>query len=424
MFEMMRRVFGPVAVGLIVGAIALVFVVSGVFAPKGAGRMGGQTVAAKVNGDTIAMQEFMREYQQRVEFYQGLMKGNKIDENMLKSLGLRKQVLEDLIRRKLMTQEAERMGLRVSDEEVRDKIREMPYFKNKDGKFDAAQYNQILSSNRYSASSFEEMVRQDLLRQQLADFMRERVRVSTQEVEQEFETSENRREIEYALLTRDTARKLLTVSDKDVQELLKTEAGRNAAKVYYEQNKMDYMKPQKAPAKVSKGAKPAPMPLPEYLPFAKVEKDVAAEVLKNRRTEEIGKLNRALGQELLAKAKAGQLKAFAKSKGIEVKTSEKFHRLQGFISGLGEVPELMNDAFKDDSPLAKEPKLYESAGRLIVVQGLKVFKPNRATFEKDRSKVESQVAVRKSQHLYEQWIGDLRKQAKVSTNKELEQESL
>lgn len=415
MFEMMRKVFGPVAVAVIVGAIALVFVFSGVFDPSSGGLGSGEVVAAKVNGDGISMQEFTREYQQRIEFYQNMMKG-KVDENLLKNLGIRNQVIEELVRRKLMLQEAERMGLTVSDEEVRDKIREMPYFKNKEGAFDAAHYNNVLTSNRYSPATFENMVREDLLRNHLSEFMRNRVRVSAKEVEEEFLGSEDRRQIDYVLLTRDAAKKLLVVNDKEVVELLKTEPGKNAVKLYYEQNKMDYAK-----APVAKPVKGQPPAKPEYIPLEQVEKKIAVEVLKDRRTEELNKINRELANELLAKAKAGQLKAFAKTKGLELKTSEKFNRQQSFIPGVGDIPELMGDVYKAGSPLLREPKLYEANGRFVVAQRLQEFKPDPTTFAKERQRLESQAAVRKSQQFYEQWMGELRSQAKVTLSKTLEQ---
>jgi peptidyl-prolyl cis-trans isomerase D len=292
----------------------------------------------------------------------------------------------------------------------------MPYFKNKDGKFDSSHYNQVLNANRYSPAAFEEMVRADLLRSHLAEFIRSRVKVSEKEVEQEFQISENRRQIEYVILTRDTAKKLLVVKDRDVQDLLKTEAGRNAVKLYYEQNKMDYMKPMPKAAKKT--------PKPEYVPLKQVEKKVAIEVLKERRTEEMNKINRELANALLIKAKAGQLRAFAKTKGLEVKTSEKFNQLQRFIPGIGEMPRLMTDAFSDGSPLASGPQLYEHNGRYVVAQRLKAYRPRQADFAKERERLQDQVVARKSQQLHEQWIGDLRQHAKVKVSQSLERENI
>ena len=42
-----------------------------------------------------------------------------------------------------------------------------------------------------------------------------------------------------------------------------------------------------------------------------------------------------------AKQSPTEMKALAKAKGLEVKTSEKFNRLQNFVPGLGEMPDLV-----------------------------------------------------------------------------------
>ena len=97
MFESMRKVFGPVAVSIIIGAIALVFVFYGVFNPRSTSGVGGGALAATVNGDGITMQDYGRQYQQRVDYYQSMMKG-KADPALLKQLGIGKQIIEEMIR--------------------------------------------------------------------------------------------------------------------------------------------------------------------------------------------------------------------------------------------------------------------------------------------------------------------------------------
>lgn len=429
MFETMRKIFGPIAVSVIIGAVALVFVFSGVFNPDGTGGMGAGAMAANVNGDAISLQEFSREYQQRVDFYSNMMKG-KADPKLLAQMGLKQQVLEDMIRRKLMLQEARKMGLRVSDEEVREKIAEMPYFKSKDGKFDSARYNQLLTANNYSPATFEDTVRDDQLRGHLVEFLRARTRVSDKEVENEFLASEDKRQVNYVFVSRDEVRKKIVVSDKEIADFLKNDANVGAAKTYYEQNKFAYMKlPAKAQKKDTKkiadkpeADKPEEEPKPEFHPFDEVKQKVAAEILKDRRTEEVAKATKAIADELVAKAKSGdaQLKSLAKSKGLEVKTTEKFNRLQGAIPGIGEVPDLLADAFKEPSPLVQAPKLYETRGSFILAHDLKSFKPNLADLSKDKDKLVQQVTAKKEQAMYEQWMGSLRQQAKVSINKAVE----
>lgn len=197
MFEMMRRVFGPVAISIIIGAIAMVFVFYGVFNPR-ASQYGGAASAAVVNGENISTQEFYREYQQRLDLYQQLMKG-KADSNFLKQLGLKQQVIDSMVQRKLMLQEAKKLGLFVSDEQLREKIQSLPYFQ-KNGKFDHELYKNLLQANRYSPAVFEDTIREDALREQLQILFAESIKVSDQELRNELALKQEKRELNLVFL--------------------------------------------------------------------------------------------------------------------------------------------------------------------------------------------------------------------------------
>lgn len=422
MFEKMRKVFGPLAVSVIIGAIALVFVFYGVYNPRTTRGLSSGALAATVNGDAIPLADFQREYQQRVDFYQNMMKG-KVDTKLLKQLGLQRQVLEDLVRRKIMTQQAHQLGLIVSDEEVRDKIREMPYFK-KDGNFDPVLYQQVLQANRYSPSTFEESMREDLLRNRLVEFMKGRAKISEKEIEDEFKNTEDRRTVEFVVINRDIGRKAIAITDKEITDFLASEAGLSAAKNYYSQHQGEFIKPEetkkgKKAGKDQKASKEKSAAAPKFYAFDEVKKKSATEVLRDRRAEEITKIIKNLGDQALAKAKAGpsELAAFAKANGLEVKTSEKFNRGQGSIMGIGQAPDLITDAFKDDSPLAKGPKLYETKmGGFVVAKNVKTFKPDMANFAKDRDRVAGQLLQHKEQGLFQAWLEAAREKAKIAMN--------
>ena len=263
MFQFLRSKFGPAVVGVIIGFIAFVFIFFGVFTPK-MGGMGGSGSAATVNGDPISLQEFAQSYEQRIRFYQSMMKG-KADANLLRQLGLKKAVLDDLVRQKLLIQEASKMGFAVSDAEVAARIKALPYFQ-KDGRFDKDTYEKLLKANNQVPSRFEDMVRQDLLAQRVSDFMRNRVRVSDQELMQEFEASGDQRQVDYVLVSLDDAKKKISVSAQDIDAFLKDKGNENAAKLFYEQNKYRYVKSKK------------PADKPEFKTFDEVRRDVAADL--------------------------------------------------------------------------------------------------------------------------------------------------
>jgi hypothetical protein len=161
----------------------------------------------------------------------------------------------------------------------------------------------------------------------------------------------------------------------------------------------------------------------EYFPFEEVKRKVAADLLKDRQVEEMAKLSKELASQVMEKAKSSpkELGKFAKSKGLELKTSEKFNRLSGFVQGIGDVPELINDAFLDKSPLADGPKMYDTRGTHVIVRGLEAFKPELANLAKEREKLVQQATSRKEQALFEQWMTDARTKAKISTNQTLVQ---
>jgi len=352
MFNAMRKTFGPVAVGIIIGAIALVFVFFGIYNPRTKGGMRSASTAAEVNGELIRFPEFEREYQMRMEYYEEMFKG-KMDANMLQQLGLRQQVLEEMITRKLISQEANRLGLRVPDDEVREKIYELPYFKDKTtGQFDPMLYKNLLQANHRSAADFEESIREDLLRRDFMDFVKKLTHVSDTEVQLEFQATENTRRVQYIL-----------VDAKAIEQAL--------------------------------------------------PKDLS----KDKRAIEEDKLLRALSDDALASAKGKTgLKAFLKSKKLELKTSEKFNSMQSPIPTVGELSDLAADAFKAPSPLSKEPKRYAARGGYVIVTQVEEFKPNPAELDKKRDALIKAVQAKKEQELFSQWVRRMQENAKILRN--------
>lgn len=417
MFEFLRNKIGPAAVACIIGFIAFVFIFFGVYSPRNPGMRGGGGYAALVNGETVSVREFAQSYDQRIKFYEGMMKG-KIDAGLLRQLGLRKSVLDDLVRQKLLVQEAEKMGFVVADGDVASKITELPYFK-KDGKFDKETYQKLLKANNYTPGKFEDMIRQDLLGQHMSQFIKERVRVSDAEISQEFLANGDQRQVEFVLLSQEDAKKRISIAASEVDNFLKDKNNLSAAQLFYNQTKFQYLK---KPLKVEK-QKVAKAP--EFKSFEEVKHEVATALLRDRRSEDARKANRALAQEILAKANqgAGALKGFLKSKGLTQKTSDKFGSAQNFVAGIGEVPDLKQDAFREQSPLLKEAKLYETQGNFVVAWNLKVHKADLAELEKQREKLTQTIAFRKERQFYEGWMQEVQARAKIKLNDELLKET-
>ncbi len=155
---------GPAA-KIILGVVILSFALAGV-----GGYLGSSTEepAAVVNGEDITRQELESAYQQersRVEQQYGdSFAAIAADPSFAQQL--RSNALQKLVTERLTDQAIDELGLRVSDEQIKDSIRSMAEFQ-RDGQFDNDTYLAVLRQSGIQAEQFPEMLRQDMTRRQL-----------------------------------------------------------------------------------------------------------------------------------------------------------------------------------------------------------------------------------------------------------------
>ncbi|MDA0118353.1 peptidylprolyl isomerase [Vibrio sp. T11.5] len=165
MMDRLREGVNSIAVKIILGLIILSFVFAGV----GSYIVGGSNnSAAKVGNVEIGRGEFEQAYQNernRMQAQLGDYFSNLLaDPSYVESF--RKSVLDRMINDLLLEQHAEALGLRVSDNQVRSMIVDMPQFQV-DGKFDQEIYQASLRRAGFTPDSFAEYLRRDLVRNQL-----------------------------------------------------------------------------------------------------------------------------------------------------------------------------------------------------------------------------------------------------------------
>ncbi len=126
---------------------------------------GSEPVVALVNGHEITERNLDQRVQSaRVQLRERL--GATYDSAQFDDKRLRREVLDEMIRETLLTDVAARMGLRVSDQDLRGRIMAEPAFQ-RDGRFDPAAYEQILKYQGLSPSMFEAQQRQEIVGSQL-----------------------------------------------------------------------------------------------------------------------------------------------------------------------------------------------------------------------------------------------------------------
>ena len=166
-----------VMVFVVVTFVGTIFVVWGVKSTPG--ELGRRGVIAVVGDREIMATDYQDALRRQVEMYKQLF-GDKLDEKMLESMNLKQQVLERLIRRALVLQYAERMGLDVGPDELVAEIQRIPAFAGKDG-FNRQRYLDVLRANRLSPERFEAEMRRDLTERKVEGLVRDSVKVSTDE---------------------------------------------------------------------------------------------------------------------------------------------------------------------------------------------------------------------------------------------------
>lgn len=125
------------------------------------------------------------------------------------------EAMRRLVRRSLETQEARRTGIKVSDQEVSDRITSMPTFQ-RDGQFIGPdEYRQILARNELDVTSFENGIRDSVLMEKWESMVGAGAGVSEREVDQELAKRNQKVRFDFVLV--DPSKHAPTPSESDVK---------------------------------------------------------------------------------------------------------------------------------------------------------------------------------------------------------------
>ncbi len=169
---------------IIVFFVFIIAVVFALFVGSGKLRDQGSAEVAEINGEIISQREFALHYQRAVERYREMLKGS-LTEEMIKSLNLKGNLIEELIQKKLILQEARSLGLTASDDEIAGQIAKAPEFQIA-GRFNKERYLQILQANRLLPGQFEEDQRDQLTLNRLYSVILDSVQVSEADVRERY----------------------------------------------------------------------------------------------------------------------------------------------------------------------------------------------------------------------------------------------
>ncbi len=159
MLNIMRKQAGSWIIKVLLGTIVVVFIF---FYWGGSGfQSRDATKVADVNGEIVTYDEYRQAYGRLRDQYRQIY-GNAFNEELLEGMNLKNQALNQLVDRTLLLQEAQRLNINVTDESLDEVIYKIPAFQ-KNGVFDVAQAEYVLSQNGISTSEFRTGYRQQMV---------------------------------------------------------------------------------------------------------------------------------------------------------------------------------------------------------------------------------------------------------------------
>ncbi len=150
---------------IIIGIVCLMFALWGInYYIQGSGSKNQDL--AKVNGQSISLQQFNQEFQ-RVQQQQQMELGPDYSDAPEFQNNLKQQVLQQMIEQTLLVKELQKRGLSVSQSQVYAILMNMPTFQEM-GKFSQQKLTQLLSRLGYTPQQFYQQLHDQLLVEQLA----------------------------------------------------------------------------------------------------------------------------------------------------------------------------------------------------------------------------------------------------------------
>jgi peptidyl-prolyl cis-trans isomerase D len=202
-----EKITGWVAWAILI-TIGLVFAVWGIdfsFTPR--------TVAAKVDGEEVAVEPVRRAYQEQISRFQQAFRAD-VPEELAQEI--KRNVIEQFVRRELLLQRVASAGYRVGDGELTAYIQSVPAFQV-GGQFNLDAYRATLAGAGYVPTTFEAEQRRMLEIQQLQDALVISAFLPPGELERRVALERELREIEWVALPLERFLDEVEVSDADVE---------------------------------------------------------------------------------------------------------------------------------------------------------------------------------------------------------------
>ena len=206
---LIKIAFGLIILSFIIGYTMLT-------APSEKGGGANKNVAARVNGDEISYSAFQNAYSSLFNLYQSIYKGS-LNKELEKQFKLPEQALRQLVSESLLVQEASRLGIEVSKQELIDAISQNSAFQE-NGQFSRSRYLELLNYQRLSPEQYEASQRRQLLTKKVREQIQQGVQVSEEELQQAFHEENDKVSLDFVSLSPELVETKVQIEEKGLAD--------------------------------------------------------------------------------------------------------------------------------------------------------------------------------------------------------------
>ncbi len=266
MLEAMRAAsqgwIGRIIMAVVMGLIILSFAIWGIrtdFSGFGANRL------ADVGDEEVTTEAFRNAYQTELQRIQRQAR-RAITNEEAKRFGLDRQVLSRLISEAALNQQAQKLGLAVSDAEIARAISNDPSFKGPGGQFDRDRFEELLRDNGLNEKGFVRDQRGVILRHEAVDPLIAGAQLPNAMLEAIHRYQSETRSVDYLILPASAAGEIASPTEEKLRQ-------------YFEDRKLGYSSPEYR-SLVTLTVTPASVARPENVSDADAQKRYEEEKVK------------------------------------------------------------------------------------------------------------------------------------------------
>lgn len=308
------------------------------------GFSGSSNEVASVDGTPVTRREYNNVYNMLMN---QMSQGKSLTSKQIKDFGIRERALQRVIEQKHILNFATSLKLEASEEEIKNEIRELPYFKT-GGKFDVNKYKQLLAANDFSPSKFESQIINDIKNRKMQELLGVGFE-SEKFLKQKISMQKSQATAWVVSYTKEDMTKNIKISKTELKDFIADEKNKSLIDNLY--------KTYEAEAQFKKE---------KVKPLKSMQKQLVTKHLQKTKRKELSEVQTVIKEELLAAMQSGKLSRVKKVRskyGLNLNENQKISPLSLNIPNVEVKLDEILPYFKDKNlqdVLSKESQTHVS----------------------------------------------------------------